>query len=159
MSQLDCNTARGKGYIECQMSCLKALEAAMNVQMIMTPEDEAAGVDALAVRVNRVVAVLEVKSREMDLAQLNRFGSYLITFEKLLKIRTVSASLCVPGFVAVSLLKEDAPTVLMWKVCDERGNLVASLEARVSQTQATCNGGQADRYNAYLSMREAEVVV
>lgn len=159
MSQLDCNTVKGQGYIGHQQECLRRLETVMGVQMVCTPETEAAAIDALAVRAGRVVAVLEVKSREMDLAQLNRFGSYLITFEKLLKIRTVAGALCVSGFVAVSLLKEKEPTIVMWKVCDEQGNLVVSLEACVSQTQATCNGGQVDRYNAYLSMAEAEVVV
>ena len=154
---LDCVSPRGLTYIERQTNCLCALERAWGVQMLATPNAEAADVDALAVREGKVVAVLEVKSREMGLDQLRRFGSYLITFDKLMKLRAVAAALCVPGLVVVSLLKDQR--VVMWKICDAGGRMMVPLEGKVSQTQATCNGGSADRYNAYLSLDAMEIVL
>jgi hypothetical protein len=147
---LDCITTRGKVYIGHQAECLKHLSEVWNVEMVTTSESDSADVDAIATRNGQVSAVMEIKSREMDLAQLKRFGSYLITFEKLLKLRTIAAGLRVPGFVVVSLLKDQS--IVFWKICDMSGNLLVNLEAKVTETQATCNGGQANRYNAYLSL-------
>ena len=154
---LDCTTPRGLTYIAAQMACLKRLEQAWGTQIFPTIEDDTADVDAVAVKAGRVSAVMEIKSREMDLDQLRRFGSYLITFEKLLKLRRAAAALRVPGLVVVSLLKDDH--VVFWKICDREGNLLATLQGKVTQTQATCNGGQTDRYNAYLSLDEMQVAL
>jgi len=153
---LDCTTPRGQVYIAHQMGCLDRLNKAWKVQIITTDGSDMADVDAVAVRDNCVSAVMEVKSREMDLAQLRRFGSYLITFEKLLKLRAVAAALRVPGLVVVSLLKDQ--TTVFWKICDREGGLLVGLESKVSRTQATCNGGSVDRYNAYLSLEDMQVI-
>lgn len=133
-----------------QAKCLERLSKAWNALICRTAENDMADVDAIAIKYGQISAALEIKSREMDLAQLNRFGSYLITFEKLIKLRNVSAALRVPGFVVVSLLK--SKDIVFWKICDHEGNLLVPLSCCVSKTQATCNGGSADRYNAYLQL-------
>ncbi len=93
---LDCTTPRGLVYIAAQMNCLQRLEETWSAQIFPTIEDDAADIDAIAVKGGHVSAVMEIKSREMGLDQLHRFGSYLITFEKLLKLRRTAAALRVP---------------------------------------------------------------
>jgi len=61
----------------------------------------------------------------------------------------------VPGFVIVSLLKDGK--VVYWKVCDGAGNLLPHISCKISETQTTCNGGQIERYNAYLSLDDMKV--
>lgn len=153
---LDCNTPAGKVYIDWQQNCLNRIEEAWKVECAYTDGSEAADVDAITFRDGKILGVMEIKSREMDLAQLRRFGSYLITFEKLLKLRAVSAALCVPGLVVVYLLKDQE--IVFWKICDAAGNFLVPLECKVTETQATCNGGQAMRYNAYLSLKEMKTL-
>ncbi len=153
---LDCTTPRGKVYIGHQMGCLDRLAAAWKAQIVSTAEDDMADIDALAIKDGCISAAMEVKSREMDLAQLCRFGSYLITFDKLLKLRAMAAGLRVPGLVVVSLLKD--ASIVYWKVCDSAGDMLVQLEGKVSKTQATCNGGSADRYNAYLSLADMKLL-
>lgn len=153
---LDCNTPTGRVYIGWQADCLSRLEKAWGVTCASTNDQEAADVDAFAIRESRISAVMEVKSREMDLPKLRRFGSYLITFEKLLKLRAVAMAVRVPGLVVVSLLKDKQ--IVFWKICDSEGNFLAPLEARISKTQTTCNGGQIDRFNAYLSLDDMNLL-
>lgn len=153
---LDCNTPTGRIYINWQADCLARLEKAWDVKCVCTNDQESADVDAFAIRESRISAVMEVKSREMDLPQLRKFGSYLITFEKLLKLRSVAVALCVPGLVVVSLLKDKQ--IVFWKICDKDGNFLVPLEGKTTKTQATCNGGQANRYNAYLSLSDMTVI-
>jgi hypothetical protein len=63
----------------------------------------------------------------------------------------------VPGLVVVHLLRDQR--VVFWRICGADGCFRASLEAKVSNTQATCNGGVANRYNAYLGLDDMEIAV
>lgn len=156
MSQLDCNTTKGKIYISHQMECIDRLSKAWGVSLFATQEDKAADVDSIAIKNNRISAVMDIKSREMDLDQLKRFGSYLVTFDKLLKIRNVATALTVPGLLVVYLVKDKK--VVYWTISDRDGHMLPRMESRVSATQATCNGGEANRYNAYLSLEDMKTL-
>ncbi len=156
MSQLDCNTTKGKVYISHQMECIDVLAKAWGVSLYATQEDKAADIDAIAIKGNRISAVMDVKSREMDLDQLKRFGSYLVTFDKLLKIREIATRLTVPGLLVVYLVRDKR--VVYWTICNRDGYMLPRLESRISTTQATCNGGEANRYNAYLSLDDMKTL-
>lgn len=153
---LDCQTRKGKVFIEYQMKCIRQLEYSWNAQIIPTVEDESADIDALAVKNNRISAILEVKSRNMALDQLYRFGSYLITSEKLSKMSRLSLSLRVPSFLAVYLIKDN--NIVYWKVSDLDGKLILDYKDRITTTQTTCNGGQIDRCNAYISLNDMKII-
>lgn len=132
------------------------LAAHWSCDIYSTNDTEAADIDAIAVRGARVSAVLEIKSREMDLDQLKRFGSYLITYDKLTKMSEMATRLVVPSFLAVSLLKDGQ--IVYWKVSDDKGKIVCAPEGRITTTQTTCNGGQIDRYNAYIPLTNMKVL-
>jgi hypothetical protein len=153
---LDCITPKGRGYIAAQSDCLKRLEELWGIQAISTANDGSVAIDAILADKGVICGVAEVKSREMDLAKLQEYGSYLITFEKVVRLREISASLGVPGLIVVSLLKDKS--IVFWKICDKAGHFLVSIETKVSSTQSTCNGGQAHRYNAYLSLDQMVVI-
>lgn len=156
MSNLDCNTPIGQGYIATQMACLSRVETIWNCKIIPTRGESSADIDAIIIRDGVVAGVAEVKSREMSLDDLEGFGSYLITFEKLLKVRNVGMTLQVPSFVIVSLLKDNQ--IVYWRLSDASGNFISTMEGKITQTKATCNGGLIDRYNAYLSLKGMKVL-
>jgi hypothetical protein len=138
------------------MECLNRVAAAWKCSVFSTEATGSADIDAILTKGSTVYAVAEVKSREMGLDDLKRFGSYLITFDKLLKLRAVGRALCVPSLVIVSLLKDDR--IVYWKLSDALGNFCVQITGKTTQTQATCNGGQIDRYNGYIALDEMRVL-
>lgn len=104
-----------------------------------------------------VVAAFEVKARNMTLEQLRTTFSneWILTFEKINKGAAISRSLCIPFFGVVYLIPDR--TTLLVKLTDDHGNIVAPVRLGVTETRATCNGGVANRTNAYINMSRAKV--
>ena len=161
---LDCNTPRGKIYIEKQLSCHTRIENALNCEIISTDIKSSSDIDALIVKEKRLIGLAEVKSREMsvgaDLKKLiyegREYDSYLITYEKLEKLKNLCEVLKVPGFLFVSLLASNK--IAMWKICDNEGVYCVEMKKERTKTQATCNGGTAFRENAYLSLNSMKIL-
>ena len=166
---LDCNTAKGQVYIGKQLLCHDRLEAALKCEIIATDTTSASDIDALIVKNKKLVAIAEIKSREMKLKNSDDrsqrrliymgrdYDSYLITYEKLEKLKTICQMFCVPGFLFVTLIESDQ--TVFWKICDGAGNFVAEFEKKRTQTQATCNGGLAYRENAYISLNSMKILI
>jgi hypothetical protein len=106
-------------------------------------------VDAILWR-SSIVGVAEVKTRNLTYQQLSGFGSYLVTFSKLEKLRSVAKALRCPGLLLVYLIPETK--TVWWKVCDGQGEWTVDVKVERTSTQATCNGGTAMRDNAYLPL-------
>jgi hypothetical protein len=153
---LGCNTEVGRVYIQKQAECIDIISQKWNVNIFNTSDTEIADIDGIIVKNNIVVGAIEIKSRETTLEQLKKWGSYLITFEKLIKLRDVCKSLCINGLVGVFLIKDKK--IVYWKVCNSKGEFLISLEAKVSTTQKHCNGDEIDRFNAYLSLEDMKEV-
>ena len=146
---LDCNTENGRRYIGYQHLCLQSFCAAKKVGYAETSDTSDAYIDAILWR-SSIVAVAEVKARNLTYKQLLNFGSCLVTFEKLKKLKAVSRALRCPGLILVYLIP-DAKTV-WWKVCDEMGEWTMDVKIERTTTKATCNGGTAFRENAFLPL-------
>lgn len=153
---LDCRTEKGKSYIHQQLECAERLEGIWKCQVIATPVDLPADVDALLIRDGILMGVAEIKTRELDLKKLSEFGSYLITNDKITRIAELSKRLRVAGFIIVSLLHDK--NIVFWKVSDDTGKLLISVDVKMTTTQATCNGGSAERENAYLPLSSMKFV-
>jgi len=112
--------------------------------------------------VNTVVGIAEIKTREkagsvnLTKEYLERNGGYLITNQKIEYGRKMSYLFSVPFYVIVRLVHEDL--VLYWKVTDTGGNLAFEYTVQESTTQASCNGGQAKRENAYLPIIYSKIL-
>lgn len=153
---MDCTTQRGQLFMDGQYETQRILES-LGYTILATPAlgDQ---VDCIMGRlidgVNTVVGIAEIKTREragsvkLTKDYLARNGGYLITNQKIEYGRKMSYLFSVPFYVIVRLVHEDV--VLYWKMTDTSGNLAFEYTVKQSTTQASCNGGQANRENAYL---------
>ena len=144
---LDCHTPRGRQWIQKQNEIAHRVAERFGHEVIFTPDTDSK-VDCLFTHNGTIVGIAEIKSRDLSLAQLRQMGSYLITEDKLLAGIEISKYFRVPFAVIVNLTDAD----VFIKICNSYGAPVATWKSEVTRTQATCNGGQADRQNAYLSL-------
>jgi len=103
-------------------------------------------------------AVVETKCRyNLKLAQLkNSFNNeWLVTWTKVQNAMQIATSLGVPCVGLLYLVEEK--TLLVQKLSDQYGNLMAKLRIENTETQATINGGKAVRNNAFIDMTNAKI--
>jgi hypothetical protein len=142
---LDCETPVGRAWIARQRETAARCAVAWRVDVMGTVEP--CRVDAMLARDGCLLAVAEIKSRAMTFAQLQKHGTYLVTFEKLTAGRELAAQLCVPFLLVVGLL--DA--IVYWQISNADGEWCClPITIDKTTTQATSNGGIADRTNAYI---------
>ncbi len=122
---------------------------------VETPKEKAAFVDALLMVGNELTAVVETKCRNSTVEQFfGQFdGKWLVTFEKVLEARKTASALQLPLVGFLYLIPDK--TLLVQKIANPDGSLVADMELKTTETQATCNGGKAVRTNAYIDMSKA----
>lgn len=127
-------------------------------QYVNTPKDEPAVFDAFLVSDGTVVAAVECKCRQMTYEQFTgRFESkWLITADKIEYGAMVAKELCIPLVGFLYLVPSNI--LLTRKLYDSKTHCYAPMEVRETQTQATVNGGLAVRRNAYVDMRDAQVI-
>lgn len=153
---LDINTPKGQISLQQEQEMLAIItKACPGFSTVQTPKWAAAEVDGLVVKGTAIAAIFESKCRDMTRDQLSRFGDeWLVTFEKLQKGAAIARSLCVP-FVGYLYLVPDKK-VLSVRIADEQGNFLPKIRLERTETQATTNGGQTTRTNAYISMATAK---
>lgn len=141
---LDCETPVGRAWIARQRSTVNRCAAAWCVEIAAPPEPSR--VDALISRCGALLAVAEVKSRDLSFAALKDHGTYLVTFEKLNAGREIAQCLHVPYLLIVGL----SDAVVYWQISDALGEWCAPMSIERTETQATSNGGTAERANAFV---------
>jgi hypothetical protein len=144
---LDCETPRGQVFLarEQRIAALCAEAWHATVMHAAPPRT----IDALFAHDAYLYRVAEIKTRDMTWDDLQRFGSYLVTFDKLLAGRDLGVRLQVEYVLVVGLL--DA--TVWWPITDAKGAWTADLRVQQTETRATCNGGSAVRANAYVCLR------
>lgn len=148
MTGLDCNTENGRRFIAEQSESATRFAEAYGYGVIQTADTMPADLDAMFYKDGQLVGIAEIKSREMSMSELEGFGSYLITLEKLMKGAELSRRLSVPYILIVRLLKDDV--LFYWRITDGTGQIRCPFDVRSTETKRTCNGGTATRANAYL---------
>jgi len=117
----------------------------------------ASPVDGWLVEGIYAVAVAEVKSRDYTYETL--CGEYqcewLVSMHKLTSMANVSRIFCVPGFGFLYLVP--SRMVIGTQFTDDNGLITCKYRTARTTTQATCNGGTANRLNAFISMKNAKV--
>lgn len=119
--------------------------------LIETDKDMDAKVDGIIVKDNQVSGIFESKCRNMSLMELNSYGSWLITFDKIMDGKNLSKMLCVPFIGFLYLIKDKI--VMYWKITDSKGEFEFDFEIKKTKTRKTINGGEAIRTNAYLPVK------
>jgi hypothetical protein len=148
MSNLDINTPKGQKTVAEEIKMLKYVSKCWNVRIQITKKDQAVPHDGRILKYNKIAGIFESKNRQITLEELETWGSWLITFEKLEKCRLLAKEMKVPfyGFLGI----ERSDLVMYWKIADENGNYLFDFPHYNSITQATVNGGEANRDNAFL---------
>ena len=153
---LDINTPLGQESLQQELKMLDEIKKCWNVDIILTDKKVDALCDGFLVRNNVIIALFESKCRNMTLNQLENYGSWLITYNKVEKCKTLSEQLKVP-FLGFLYLVDDN-IVMHWNITDKEGNYQFIFDHQETKTQKTINGGEIIRDNAYLPYNEGRIV-
>ena len=124
--------------------------------LIVSDPASTAALDAVFHRDGVLVAVAEAKTRiSYDLPAIQRFGSYLITADKLDTLCYVGRALLVPAFLVTEL---SDGVRLYWQLTDKHGNQRFLWDEAETSTKATSIGPETVvRNNAYLPLDEGVI--
>lgn len=153
---LDINTKRGQESLAYEREMLKRIGYSFSVKLIETDKNVDAKVDGIIVRNNQISGIFESKCRNMNLMEFRKFGSWLITFDKIMNGKKLSEMLRVPFFGFLYLIPDKL--IYYWKITDEIGEFKFGFELKKTKTQKTINGGEAVRTNAYLPIKYANEI-
>ena len=154
---LDINTKKGQSSLEYEREMLEHIRSTFckkhtTSMLIETNKYKEAKVDGIIVKDNQVSGIFESKCRNMSLMELNSYGSWLITFDKIMDGKNLSKMLCVPFIGFLYLIKDKI--VMYWKITDSKGEFEFDFEIKKTKTRKTINGGEAIRTNAYLPFKD-----
>lgn len=136
---MDILSFKGKKTVKEEEFMLKQFESAWKCQAIHTPIDKGSACDGFFVRDNEIKAIFESKCRQLTLDELEGYGSWLITHEKIMKCQKLSKLLCIPFYGLLYLVKDNL--IMYWKITDDRGKLVSDFKSETRETQYCVNGG------------------
>ena len=153
---LDINTKKGQSSLEYEREMLEHIRSTFckkhtTSMLIETNKYKEAKVDGIIVKDNQVSGIFESKCRNMSLMELNSYGSWLITIDKIMDGKNLSKMLCVPFIGFLYLIKDKI--VMYWKITDSKGEFEFDFEIKKTKTRKTINGGEAIRTNAYLPVK------
>ena len=119
-----------------------------------TPKDKPADIDAILIKQNQIMRVVETKCRDLTIEEfIGRFNyQWLVTFDKLEKGRRISHALQVPFIGFLYLMPSDL--LLVQQISNEY-SYVPEITIFQTATQKNINGGQIIRSNAYIDMSNA----
>ena len=99
-------------------------------------------------------AVFEAKCRNMSKEDLERFGSWILTYDKIKAGSAVARLLSVP-FIGYLHCKKDS-SVFSWIIADSEGKPTFEYEVKQTVTKKNINGGEKQAVNAFLPIEKAK---
>tara|TARA_R100000234_G_C5002325_1_gene180910 strand:+ start:1519 stop:2001 length:483 start_codon:yes stop_codon:yes gene_type:complete len=160
---MDILTTKGQKSLEYERKMLEKIRESIckkhknSSMLIETNKDMDAKIDGIIIKNNELSGIFESKCRDMGLIQLMEYGSWLVTFEKILDGKRLSEMLRVPYLGFLYLIKDDI--VMYWKITNKYGNFMFDFDVKNTRTQKTINGGIIMRTNAYLPFKEGNEIV
>jgi hypothetical protein len=154
--ELDINTPKGQTTVIEEQNMLSILQDRFpNKLFFHTPLSKPAKVDGFVITGSTITSVFESKCRQMDLIFLKeRNYEWLITYEKILNGSEASKLLAVPFWGFLYLVPNNL--IIMTQITDESGNFVCRFRVENTPTQYSCNGGRANRVNAYIDISKSK---
>lgn len=161
---LDCDTKEGQKHIHRQNWIFKFIEKnGKDIRCIPT-EDKTCGFDAFIYKDEILSSVVEIKNRPYlnrtnkqvaTLSTLEKYGTYLITAQKLEVLKRASRQYCCKSYVVVNLPNDNPRRVLFFQITDYKGRYVIDFEKKVSRTFYSSNDykGKIDRENAFIPLK------
>jgi len=151
---LDILTEKGRQSLRYEDRMLGAIKKNYGVDIVETDKDSPALCDGFMVRNGVTTGVFESKCRNATVQDFEKWGSWLVTYAKIDGLAWMSNKLCIPSIGFLYSIPDDV--ILMWQITDIEGNYKFQFKVEKTITQATINGGEAERENAYLPIREAQ---
>ena len=154
---LDVNSPKGQESLQHELRAVQLWNHHYNdYTYVHTPKNGSALVDAVIVdNDTNVVAVVEQKSRNMSLEQLQKWDNeWLITYDKIEAGRYVANSLGVPFIGFLYLIPDDL--LITKQLSNAKGEWTCDYRTDVTETQETINGGKISRLNAYINLTDAK---
>ena len=154
---MDILTKKGQKSLEYEREMLERIRQSIcsthksNSMLVETNKNTDAKVDGVIIKENELSGIFESKCRDLSLMELRNFGSWLVTFDKIMDGKRLSEMLRVPYLGFLYLIKDQI--VMYWKITDEYGNFLFDFDVRNTMTQKTINGGMVKRTNAYLPFK------
>jgi hypothetical protein len=155
---MDILTERGQRSLAYEREMLDRIRHTMcnrhksNSHIIETNKNTDAKVDGMVVTNDELSGIFESKCRDLSLMELRQYGSWLVTFDKIMDGKRLSEMLRVPYLGFLYLIKDKI--VMYWKITDSKGNFLFDFDVRNTRTQKTINGGSVIRTNAYLPFKK-----
>jgi hypothetical protein len=128
-------------------------------QVISTPKDKPAVIDALLLKNNILRYAVETKCRydmTLESFELERGYEWLITHEKVIKSAALAKDLGLPLVGFLYFVKDKC--LLAKRIADADGKIVCKMRTANTKTQTTVNGGEIIRTNAFLDMDGAKIL-
>jgi Holliday junction resolvase len=154
---LDVNSPKGQESLEHELRAVELWQHHYSeFTYVHTPKSGSALVDAVIVdNDTNVVAVVEQKSRNMSLDQLQKWDmEWLVTYAKIEAGRTTAHALGVPFVGFLYLIPDDL--LITKQLANNKGEWTCSFRKDFTETQETINGGKIVRENAYIDLTEAK---
>ena len=154
---LDIKTDKGKDSLLHERIMLKRIKKSWGVNLIETDKDTDAKCDGIVEKNKRLRAIYESKCRDMNYMQLCKWGSWLVTNQKILDCQIMSKMLRVPFIGFLYLIPDEM--IFYWKITNKIGDFNFEYEVRKTETQKTVNGGKIIRGNAFLPYKYAYEII
>ena len=155
---LDIETPKGQETLAQENEAVEIFEEWFpGYHYLRTPKDSPSPVDAVIGHKGNIVSVVECKCRLMALSTLReQFNNeWLVTYQKLKEGIAIASALHVPYTGFLFVLPERK--LLIQKIWVPGKGYIPKVRSEVTKTQATVNGGLANRLNAFIDMSEAQV--
>jgi hypothetical protein len=153
---LDVNSPKGLITVIQEDNMLKYVEESWGVTVIKTNKNDSAVCDGILVKDNVLVGIFESKCRNLSLSQLEEYGSWLITHEKIKACRLLSEYLKVPFIGFLYLIKDNL--TMYWNITNKNGKYEFEFETANTETRRTINSGTTIRENAFLPINKGKFV-
>jgi hypothetical protein len=156
---MDALTPRGLTAIAHSRRCIDIMRSNYpSLSFLETDQELPADVDGLVVEGVIIRSVFEIKARSFSLAEFRakHDSQWLVTFDKLLRAQALARSLCCAVTGYIYFIPDDA--VMVARIFDATGNISSPFTVRQTTTQATVNGGEACRGNAYVDLRKSPIL-
>ena len=153
---LDILSEKGQASLHYEKIMLDKISEIRGVDLVEPDKDTDAKIDGLIIKNNALVGAFESKCRKLSLDELKRFGSWLITMDKILEGRKISKLLRIPFFGFLYLIRDER--ILCWQITDSEGTFSFDFNIANTKTQKTINGGEIVRTNAFLPIEKARII-
>lgn len=152
------NTPLGGWALQRESDMMTLLDERFAWTAVSTPKMMPAPLDGVMVdSEGEMIFVYESKCRDITLGQLNEWGAYLITYDKIENGAHASRLLCVPFVILVYCVRDNR--VVSYRITDARGNITAEMDIAKTTTRKNINGDETiERWNAFIHNKHMKVL-